>query len=64
MSTHISYRKYRKDWNNAIFSNTILEVIKVKSETQNQIPYDITYMWKLKYDTNDLIYERETDAQI
>ena len=25
--------------------------------------YDITYMWKLKYDTNELIYKRETDSQ-
>ena len=28
-----------------------------------QIPYDITYMWNLKYDTNELIYETETDSQ-
>ena len=25
------------------------------------IPYDITYMWNLKYDTNEVIYE--TDSQ-
>ena len=25
--------------------------------------YDITYMWNLKYDTNRLIYETETDSQ-
>ena len=25
--------------------------------------YDITYMWNLKYDTNELIYEIETDSQ-
>ena len=28
-----------------------------KSEKERQIPYDITYMWNLKYDTNELIYE-------
>ena len=33
-----------------------------KSETERQIPYDITYMWNLKYDTNELICETETDA--
>ena len=33
-----------------------------KSETKRQIPYDITYMWNLKYDTNELIYEAETDS--
>ena len=25
--------------------------------------YDVTYMCKLRYDTNELIYETETDAQ-
>ena len=24
-----------------------------KSERERQIPYDITYMWNLKYDTNE-----------
>ena len=32
-----------------------------KSERERQIPYDITYMWNLKYDTNEFIYE--TDSQ-
>ena len=31
-------------------------------ERERQIPYDVTYMWTLKYDTNELIYERETDS--
>ena len=34
-----------------------------KSETERQIAYDITYMWNLKYDTNELNYEKETDSQ-
>ena len=34
-----------------------------KSEREKQIPYDITYMWNLKYDTNELTYETETDSQ-
>ena len=34
-----------------------------KSERERQIPYDITYMWNLKYDTNELIYETETDSE-
>ena len=25
---------------------------EVKSERERQIPYDITYMWNLNYDTN------------
>ena len=28
-----------------------------------QISYEITYMWNLKYHTNDFIYETETDLQ-
>ena len=34
-----------------------------KSERERQIPYDITYMWNLKDDTNELNYETETDSQ-
>ena len=26
---------------------------EVKSKREGQIPYDITYMWNLKYDTNE-----------
>ena len=38
----------------------------MKPERERQILYDITYMWNLKYDTNELIYEtrnRLTDIQ-
>ena len=35
-----------------------------KSKRERQIPYDITYMWNLKYDTNEPIYETETDTQM
>ena len=34
-----------------------------KSERERQIPYDITYMWHLKYDTNEPIYKTETDSR-
>ena len=27
------------------------------------IIYHVTYMWHLKYDTNELIYRTETDSQ-
>ena len=33
------------------------------SEREKQIPYDITYMWTLKYDTNEPIYKTETDRE-
>ena len=34
-----------------------------ESERERQIPYDITYMWNLKYGTKEPIYETETDSQ-
>ena len=33
------------------------------SQRERQIPYDITYMWNLKYDTNEPIYETEAEWQ-
>ena len=35
-----------------------------KSEKERQIPYDITYMWNLKYDPNEFVYETEIDRLI
>ena len=42
-----------------------LEIIILSevSQRERQTPYDITYMWNLKYDTNELIYKTETDSQ-
>ena len=37
--------------------------IQSKVDFLQQIPYDMTYMWNLKYDTNELTYETETDSQ-
>ena len=39
-------------------------IILSKSEGERQIPYDITYMWNLKYDANEHTYETKTDPQI
>ena len=33
-----------------------------KSDRERQI-YDITYMWKLNYNTNEFIYKTEGDSQ-
>ena len=38
-----------------------LEII-ILSQSERQIPYDITYMWNLKYDTNEHIYETEQNC--
>ena len=34
-----------------------------KSDRERQILYDITYMWNIKNNTNELIYKTETDSQ-
>ena len=34
-------------------------IILSKPERKRQIPYDIIYMWNLKSDTNEPIYETE-----
>ena len=39
-------------------------IILSKSDRERQIPHDITYMWNLKYDTNEFTYKTETDSQI
>ena len=38
-----------------------LEMPESKSDRERQIPYDISYMWNLKYDTSELISKTETD---
>ena len=34
-----------------------------QSKSERKTPCDITYMWNLKYNTNEHIYETETDSQ-
>ena len=43
-----------------------LEIIilsKISQTREIQISYDITYVWNLKNDTNELIYKTEMDSQ-
>ena len=58
---------HKKEWNNAFCSNTDgprdYHTKWSKLERERQIPYGITYMWNLKYDTKELIYKREADSQ-
>ena len=60
------YSAIKNEWNNAICSNMDgskdFHTKWSKSERKMQIPYGITDMWNLKYDTNELIYETETDS--
>ena len=60
------YSVTNKQWNNAICSNMDgprdYHTKWNESESGRQIPYDITYMWNLKYDTNELNYKTEIDS--
>ena len=59
------YSAVKKEWNNPMCSN--MDATRdyhakwSKSDRERQIPYDITYMWNLKYDTDELTYK--TDSQ-
>ena len=59
---------HKKEQNNAIRSNMDAtrdsHTKKSKSEKERQIPYDIIYMWNLKYGTNEPIYKTETDSDV
>ena len=63
----MEYSAIIKEQNNTICSN--MDATRdyhtkwSKSEKERQIPYDVTYMWNLKYDTNESIYETESGAQ-
>ena len=32
-------------------------------DRRRQVSYDVTYMWNVKYDTNEFIHEIETQTQ-
>ena len=40
-----------------------LEIIIQSEIRKRQIPHDFTYMWNLKYSTNEPLYKKETDLQ-
>ena len=50
----------KKEWNFAICSNIDATRDYTKSERERQIPYTITYMWNLKYSTNESTYETDS----
>ena len=57
---------YKKVWNNAIYINMDGQsiIIKWSRSDRKDIPYDITYMWNLKKDIKELIYETGVDFEI
>ena len=53
---------HEKGWNKAIAATRMgLEMI-ILSQSERQIPYDITYRWNRKYDTNERMYETEQNC--
>ena len=45
-------------------SNSLISKPATKLQSSRQMPYDISYMWKVKYDKNEPIYEAETESWI
>ena len=61
---HIQWNNtYRKEWNNAIFSNMDehRDYHTEWSKSEIQMSYDITYMFNLKT-WHELLYEAEIDS--
>ena len=64
--------KYTMEYYSAIKMNemmpftatwTNLDIIILSEVRKRQIPYGITYIWNLKYDTSELTYKTETDLE-
>ena len=55
---------HKKEQNNAFSANMVAtrdsHTMRNKSERERQIPYNITYIWKLKYGTNEPTFKTET----
>ena len=39
-------------------------ILSEVNHTEKEIPYNTTYVWNLKYNTNQHIYETKPDSQI
>ena len=65
------YSAIKKEWNKAICSSmdttwdyhTKWSKSEKRDKYHTLSPYDITYMWNLKYGTNEPIYKTETGTQ-
>ena len=54
---------HKEEWNNASCSNIEMSRDYHTSEVsqrERQIPYDITYIWNLKFGTNEPIYKTDS----
>ena len=55
---------HKKEWNNAICSHMDGPRNYHTKWSKSETNIKWYYMWNLKYDTNELIYEIETDSQM
>ena len=62
MDYYSAFKKKKIMWFAATWVE--LEIIILSEVSQREMPYDITYMGNLKYNTNEPMYERETELQI
>ena len=46
------------------FAATCMQLAIIILSEERQIPYDITYMWNLKYGTKERIYKTDTDNRL
>ena len=53
---------HKKEWNDAVCSSTdVLRDFHTKwRKSKKEMPYDITYMWNLKYNMGDLTKQKQT----
>ena len=56
---------HKKEWNNATCSNMdgTRDYHTKWRKSERQIPYGVSYVWNLKYDTNELNRNRLTEIE-
>ena len=56
----LSYKKNEMTSCAATWMDLEIFILNEVSQKERQIPYNITYMWNLKYDTNELMKQKHT----
>ena len=57
--------RHKKEWNNVICSNMEKtgDSHTKWSKSERLVSYDVTYIWNLKNDTNEIIHKTEINSQ-
>ena len=64
MEYYSAIKKYEIMAFGATWMQLEILILSEVSQRKSPIPYDIVYMWNLKYGTNELIYRTETNSWI